>query len=357
MTQPPAARRAAVEPPSLFLRACYRLPVERTPVWLMRQAGRYMPEYRRIRSRYSMIETIEQPELAAEITLQPVDAFGVDAAIIFSDILPPLMGMGLRLDYVKGEGPRIDNPVDSAKAVDMLRTPPAEVLMPGTLRAISLVNEELAPRGVPLIGFAGAPFTLACYAIEGGGSSSYEKVKAFMYSEPAAWEGLMSKLVDVQADYLEAQVRAGAAALQVFDSWAGQVLGVRGYEKFVAPYNRRLFDRLKGTGVPVINFSTGTGAYIETVADCGGDVVGIDWRLPLDVAWSRVGDQRAVQGNLDPAALLAPWDVLKAEVDDLLERAAGRNGHIFNLGHGVLKATPVDTVRRLVEYVQERTRR
>jgi uroporphyrinogen decarboxylase len=347
----------AAEPNERFLRACRGLPVDRTPIWLMRQAGRYMPEYLALRSRYTMLETINQPELSAEITLQPVDAFGVDAAIIFSDILPPLVGMGLKLEYLKGEGPYIDNPIDGAAAVDALRTPSAEELMPGTLKAIEIVAAELGPRGVPLIGFAGAPFTLACYAIEGGGSNSYEKVRAFMYNEPNAWDRLMTKLTEVQADYLVAQAKSGADALQVFDSWAGQVHGARGYEKFVAPYNKMLFQRLVKTGVPVINFSTGTGAYIESVAACGGDVVGVDWRLSIDEAWKRIGTDRAIQGNLDPAALLACWEVLKLEADDVINRVSSRPGHIFNLGHGVLKSTPVDNVRRLVHYVQEVTQR
>lgn len=352
-----AAPDPGTEPSELFLRACRRLPVDRTPIWLMRQAGRYMKEYMAIRARHTMLEVIHTPELAAEITLQPIDAFDLDAAIVFSDILPPLVGMGLRLDYVKGEGPCIDNPVRTVADAEALVTPPAGELMPGTLRAIELVAAELGPRGVPLIGFAGAPFTLACYAIEGGGSKTFERVKAFMYSEPDAWHGLMSKLTRVQGDYLIAQVDAGARALQVFDSWAGLVLGPRGYDRFVAPYNRGLFERLSATGVPVINFSTGTGVYIEKVAACGGDVVGIDWRIPIDVAWERIGFDRAIQGNLDPAALLAPWDVLAAEVDDVLDRVGGRDGHIFNLGHGVLKTTAVDTIRRLVDYVRERTTR
>jgi uroporphyrinogen decarboxylase len=314
-----------------------------------------MREYLAVRAKHSMLDVINTPELSAEVTLQPIDAFGFDAAIIFSDILPPLIGMGLDLDYIKGEGPHIENPIRKAADVDALVTPPAAELMPATLRAVELVTKELDPRGVPLIGFAGAPFTLACYAIEGGGSNSYEKVKAFMYSEPEAWECLMSKLVDVQADYLAAQVNAGASALQVFDSWAGHVLGLRGYERFVAPHNEELFGRLSTLGVPVINFSTGTGAYIERVAACGGDVVGIDWRLPIDAAWERIGRDQAIQGNLDPAVLLAPWKTIEAEIDDVLSRVDGALGHIFNLGHGVLKSTPVDNVRRLVDYVRERT--
>lgn len=343
------------EPTAIFLRACRRLPVDRTPIWLMRQAGRYMPEYLEVRSRHTMLELINTPELAAEITMQPINAFDLDAAIIFSDILPPLVGMGLELDYVKGEGPKISNPIRTTGAIDALRTPEANELMPGTLRAIEIVSAELAARDIPLIGFAGAPFTLACYAIEGGGSSTYERVKALMMSEPDAWHRLMDKLVDVQADYLLAQTAAGAAALQVFDSWAGLVLGAPGYERFVAPHNRKLFERLAAAGVPTINFSTGTAAYIERVAACGGDVVGVDWRLPIDEAWARIGFNRAVQGNLDPAALLTPWPTLEREAGEVIARAAGRPGHIFNLGHGVFKTTPVDNVRRLVDFVHERT--
>lgn len=338
---------------SLMVRACRREVVPHTPIWLMRQAGRYMPEYRAIRARQSMLEAISDPAVAAEITLQPVDALGVDAAIIFSDILPPLIGMGLELDFVSGTGPRIANPVRVPHDVDMLGTPPAEQTLRGTLDAIRLVRAAL-PSSKPLIGFAGAPFTLACYAIEGGGSQRYETAKAFMYAEPAAWSRLMRRLVTVLSDYLLAQARAGADVLQVFDSWAG-ALGPHDYNRFVRPYNVKLFNSLSGVGVPVINFSTGTGAYIDDVAACGGDVVGIDWRTPLDAVRSRLGATRAIMGNLDPIALLAPWRELKAQVDDVLRRAGSNPGHIFNLGHGILPATPVDNVRRLVEYVHEQT--
>ena len=342
------------EPTSIFLRACRGLPTERTPIWFMRQAGRYMPEYRAIRAKHSMLDVINTPELAAQVTLQPIDAFGFDAAIIFADILPPLIGMGLRLEFAKGEGPVIHNPLTTTYDIDMLATPPAEETMPATLRAVELVTAELQPRGVPLIGFAGAPFTLASYAVEGGGSKNYAKVKALMYAEPAAWKRLMTKLVTVQADYLLKQVKAGAAALQLFDSWAGLALGQQDYVRFVAPYNQQLFEMLAPAGVPVINFSTGTTAYLADVAACGGDVIGVDWRLPLDQAWQQIGEQRAIQGNLDPVALLAPWWELRYQIDDLLARAAGRPGHIFNLGHGILPHTPVETVRRVVEYVKTR---
>ncbi|GIV61621.1 uroporphyrinogen decarboxylase [Rhodocaloribacter litoris] len=340
--------------PDRFLRACRREAVDCTPVWLMRQAGRYMPAYRAIRARHSMLDVIRNPALAAEITLQPVDAFDLDAAIIFSDLLPPLIGMGLDLTYEAGHGPRIENPITRTYDVDRLGTPPAEETMAGTLEAIRLVKAELAGRGLPLIGFAGAPFTLASYAIEGGGSKHYIKTKAFMYREPAAWRRLMEKLVTVVADFLLQQARAGADALQVFDSWAGTLAPVD-YERYVLPYNRTLFERIGRAGVPTINFSTGTGAFIETVAASGGTVVGIDWRQRLDVAWQRIGTGRAVMGNLDPAALFAPWRELKPHLDDVLARAAGRPGHIFNLGHGILPETPVENVRRLVDYVHERT--
>lgn len=344
------------EPQSIFLRACRGLDVPRTPVWLMRQAGRYLPEYRAIRSKHSMLEMIRTPELAAEVTLQPIDRFGFDAAIIYSDILPPLIGMGLDLEFIKGVGPRINNPIVRSHDIDMLATPPAESSMEFTLRAIEMVAAELRPRGVPLIGFAGAPFTLASYAIEGGTSKVFTKVKSLIYSAPAAWKRLMNKLVTVQADYLLAQVKAGAEALQVFDSWAGQALDRRDYIRYVQPYNTKLLSMLERANVPVINFSTGTGAYIEEVVKCGGDVVGVDWRTPLDELWARIGN-RSIQGNLDPALLHAPWAELRVRIDDVLSRAGGRNGHIFNLGHGIFPDTPVENVQRLVEYVREKSAR
>jgi uroporphyrinogen decarboxylase len=350
-----APAEVGAEPIAPFLRACRGLPAERTPVWLLRQAGRYMPEYRALREKHSMLELIHTSELAAEVTLMPVEAFGMDAAIVFSDILPPLVGMGLDLDFVQGAGPVIGRPIASTRDVDLLATPSAEETMQGTLEAIRLVRAELEPRSVPVIGFAGAPFTLASYAIEGGSSKDFTKTKALMLSEPAAWKRLLAKLVTVQADYLLAQARAGAQALQVFDSWAGRALGREDYLRYVAPHNRELYSKLEPAGVPVINFSLGVGAYLEEAAACGGDVVGLDWALPLDDAWRRVGFERPVQGNLDPASLLAPWRELRSRIDDVLDRADGRPGHVFNLGHGVVPQTPVDNVRRLVEHVHERT--
>lgn len=340
---------------SVLVRACRMKPVAHTPVWLMRQAGRYMPEYRAIRARQSMLEAINDSAVAAEITLQPVNALGVDAAIIFSDILPPLIGMGLDLDFVSGAGPRIANPVRTARDVDMLGTPPATATMRGTLEAIRIVREAL-PATTPLIGFAGAPFTLACYAIEGGGSQRYELAKSFMYREPAAWSRLMRRLVTVLADYLIAQTRAGANVLQVFDSWAG-ALGAHDYCRYVKPHNAALYAAVAAAGVPVINFSTGTGAILDDVAAAGGDVIGIDWRTPLDAARTKLGGSRAVMGNLDPVALLAPWRELRGQIDDVLDRAGTAPGHIFNLGHGILPTTPTDNVRRLVDYVHARTSR
>jgi uroporphyrinogen decarboxylase len=343
------------EPTSVFLRACRGLRTERTPVWLLRQAGRYQPEYRALREKHSMLDLVRTPELAARVTLQPIESFGLDAAIVFSDILPPLVGMGLDLDFVKGDGPRIGNAISSPRDVDLLGTPPASETMAPTLRAIRIVRRELESRDVPVIGFAGAPFTLASYAIEGGTSKDFTRTKAFMLSEPAAWKRLLGKLVTVQADYLLEQAKAGAQALQVFDSWAGRALGREDYLRYVAPANRELYAKIATAGVPVINFSLGVGLYLEDAAGCGGDVVGIDWHLPLDEAWARIGFDRPVQGNLDPAALLAPWRELCFRIDDVLERAGGRSGHVFNVGHGLVPQTPQDNVRRLVEHVRERT--
>jgi uroporphyrinogen decarboxylase len=345
------------EPTSLFLRACRGLPTTCTPVWFMRQAGRYMPAYRAIRAKHSMLEVIRTPELAAEVTLQPINAFGFDAAIIFADILPPLIGMGLQLDFIKGEGPHIENPLARPYDIDLLATPPAEETMPATLKAIQLVAQELAPRNIPLIGFAGAPFTLASYAIEGGSSTQYSKTKSLMYSEPAAWKRLMTKLVTVQADYLIKQAKAGAAALQIFDSWAGQALNQPDYLRYVQPYNKALFQAVAQAGVPVINFSQGAGAYFLDAVASGGDVIGLDWRMPLDWYWRQLDYAKPVQGNLDPTVLLAPWREIQYQADQVLAQAGGRPGHIFNLGHGILPNTPMEQVQRLVDYVHAETAR
>lgn len=339
---------------SRFLKACRKEPTDCTPIWLMRQAGRYMPEYRAIREKHSMLDVIQTPDLAAEITLQPINAFDLDAAIIFSDILPPLIGMGFSLSFVKGSGPVIEKPIQSPDDVTRLKVPDAADVMGSTLEAITLVRRELEPRGIPLIGFCGAPFTLACYAIQGSGSKMYERAKQFMFTYPESWEDLMNKLVDVNADYLLQQVKHGANALQIFDSWAG-ILSIASYRRFIQPFNTRLIEMVSAAGVPIINFSTGTGTHLDEVAKCGGDVVGVDWRLPINEAWSKLGNDRAIQGNLDPTALLGSWDELESQADDILNGVADKNGHIFNLGHGILPPTPVDTVRKLVDYVHEKS--
>jgi len=339
-----------------LLRACRAQPVDRTPVWLMRQAGRYMSQYRDLRSQHSLLDIIRSPELAAEVTLQPIDAFDLDAAIIFSDLLPPLVGMGLQLEYRAGDGPVITNPIRRPYDVDVLAAPPAAFTLKSTLDAIRLVKQALTPRGIPLLGFAGAPFTLACYAIEGGSSQQFATARAFMYAEPAAWKRLMTRLVTVSADFLLEQIKAGADAVQVFDTWAG-LLSAADYRRYVAPYNTMLFLAIARAGVPVINFSTGTAAILDDVAACGGDVIGIDWRIPLETAWSRIPANRAVMGNLDPVTLFAPWRELRRHVDDVLRQAKGKRGYIFNLGHGILPKTPVDNVRRVIDYVHEQTER
>lgn len=350
MTMSAAAGRALAD--STFLRACRREAVGHTPVWLMRQAGRYLPEYRALREKHSFMQMLGSAELAVEATLQPLRRFPLDAAVIFMDILPPLTGMGLSVSFGAGggEGPHVANPVSGTRDVDLLAVPPAAESLAVHLEAITLARRELEPLGVPLIGFSGAPFTLASYAIEGSGSRSFARTKAFMYAEPAAWRRLMTKLVTVLADFLAAQARAGASALQVFDSWAGTALGRDDYVRFVKPFNTQLFSAVRGAGVPLINFSTGTAGYIEEVAACGGEVIGVDWRMPIERYRQRIGAAQGIQGNLDPAALLAPWRELEPRVDAVLESAGGR-GHVFNLGHGILPETPVDTVARLVDRV------
>jgi uroporphyrinogen decarboxylase len=330
-----------------FLRACRREAVDMTPVWFMRQAGRYMAEYRKLREKHSLLELCRTPELAVEVTLQPVRALGVDAAILFSDLLLPLEPMGIPFDFQAGEGPVIEKPLRSRADIEALRRfdPRAELGM--VLEAIRLLRRELE---IPLIGFAGAPFTLASYAIEGGHSASFALTKGLMYGDPDSWHRLAALFVDIVADYLNAQAEAGAQALQVFDSWVG-VLDETDYREFVFPHMRTLFARLQGTGAPVIHFGTGTGHLLIAQREAGGDVIGIDWRTRLDMGWRRVGDKVAVQGNLDPALLLGPRDLVLRRVDDILHRAGGRRGHVFNLGHGILPGTPVENVKAVVEHV------
>ena len=337
-----------------FLRACRREPVDATPVWFMRQAGRYMSDYRALRQAYSLLDICRQPELAVAVTLQPVDVIQVDAAILFSDLLVPFTPMGLDLEFIKGEGPAIHNPIRTAHDIERLRAFEPREALAHVLETIRILRVELAGR-VPLVGFGGAPFTLAAYAIEGGPSTTYHRTKAFMYSEPRAWHRLCEGFAVMMADYLTAQVEAGAQALQVFDSWAG-ALGRADYREFAFPHSRRLFAELKSTGVPLIHFGVGTTAILGDLADAGGDVIGVDWRLPLDEAWSVIGPGRAIQGNLDPTVLLGPQDRMFAAADEVLRRAGGRPGHIFNLGHGILPSTSLEHVQALATHVHETTK-
>jgi uroporphyrinogen decarboxylase len=336
-----------------FLRACRREPVDRTPVWFMRQAGRYMPEYRALREKYSLLELCLTPELAVEVTLQPIRAFGFDAAILFSDLLVPLAPMGIPFDFQKGEGPVVERPVRTAADVAGLRRFEPREELRVVLDAVRALGRELR---VPLIGFAGAPFTLASYAIEGGHSSNFARTKSLMYGEPVTWHRLAETLSTVVADYLRAQVEAGAQAVQLFDSWIG-ALDERDYREFVFPHVRRIFDALADLDVPAIHFGTGTGHLLAAQREAGGTVVGIDWRTPLDEGWAQVGNGVAVQGNLDPTLLFAPRERLLARVDEVLRRAGGRPGHVFNLGHGILPGTPTDAVRAVVEHVHAATAR
>jgi uroporphyrinogen decarboxylase len=351
--EPGVSHPADPEPTARFLRACRRLPVDRTPVWFMRQAGRYLPSYRAVRERHSLLEICRQPELAAEVALQPVHQLGVDAAILFADILLPLIPLGVGLSFVQGEGPLIGHPPRTGDEVGRLRWfDPAEEL-DFVYQAVRWLRGELPPE-VPLIGFAGAPFTLACYLIEGGPSRDYARAKAFMYSEPRAWHGLLDKLADTLAAYLQAQVGAGAQAVQLFDSWVG-VLGPADYREYVSPHSARVLAAIAETGVPVIHFGTATAGLLPLLREAGGSVIGVDWRVPLDRAWEMVGPAVGLQGNLDPAALFGPPDVIQSQVRRVLQEAGGRLGHIFNLGHGVLPITPVDNVKRVVEWVHRIT--
>ncbi len=335
---------------SRFLKACRRQPVDATPVWFMRQAGRYMAEYRAIREKYSLLEIVRQPELAAEVTLQPVRAFGVDAAILFADILLPLEPLGIGFHFAPGEGPVIENPIRSAADVARLRPLIPEESLGHVLEAIRLLRGELGE--TPLIGFTGAPFTVASYAIEGGPSKTYKTTKWMMYAAPDLWHAFMDKLADALAAYLTAQIRAGVQAVQMFDSWVG-ALSPQDYAEFVLPYSRRVLQAAAATGVPVIHFGTGTATLLPLMKQAGGDVLGLDWRVPLDEGWRTVGYDRAIQGNLDPVALFVPRDVLREKVRAVLRRAAGRPGHIFNLGHGILQHTPPENVKAVVEMVHE----
>lgn len=332
-----------------FLRACRREPVDYTPIWLMRQAGRYMAEYRAIRAKHSFLEMCKTPELACEVTLQPVERLGVDAAILFADILLPIEPMGLKIEFGPDEGPAIRNPVRTITDVERLRLIDADDCW-FVFEAIRLVRKELKGR-VPLIGFAGAPFTLASYIVEGGGTRTYERCKTLMYNHPKTWHTLMDKLADVTVAYLNAQIAAGAQAVQLFDSWVGN-LSPQDYREYVLPHSAKVFANLDRS-VPHIHFANQAGTMLELVKRSGGDVIGLDWRIEIDAAIDRLGSDIAVQGNLDPMVLFATPDVIRAKAADILQRVGKRPGHIFNLGHGIHRGTPFDHVKALVEYVHE----
>jgi uroporphyrinogen decarboxylase len=337
-------------PESRFVKACKRQPVDRTPVWFMRQAGRYMPEYRAVRKQFSLIEICKKPEVAAEVTITAAEALGVDAAIIFADLLLPLEVMGLPFHFSAGEGPVIEEPVRTEEDISRLRTDRAADLE-YVSDAIRQVCQHFGER-LPVIGFCGAPFTLASYMIEGGGSRNYIHTKKMMYSSSAVWDELLRKLVAVVSEYAAEQVRAGADVIQIFDSWVG-CLSVEDYRRYVLPRTTELVKALQESGVPIIYFGTDSSTLLPSMRETGAEVIGLDWRIPLDEGWRSVGFERAVQGNLDPVLLFAGWKEIKTRAQDILRRAAGRPGHIFNLGHGILPETPVENVKALAEFVQE----
>ena len=331
----------------LLVRAARRERVERTPVWFMRQAGRSLPEYRALREQHSFWEVAQTPELCAEVTLQPVRRHKVDAAVMFADIMTPVVAMGLDVELVEGVGPVLATPVRSPADVERLIAPEPESAFAPLAEAIRIVRRELSAEQA-VVGFCGGPFTVAGYLVEGRPSRELTRVKALMYGEPAVWHALMERLVDCFAAYLGEQVRAGADVVQLFDSWVG-VLSPADYEELVAPWSARI---LASVDVPTIHFGTGTATLLPAMSRAGGDVIGLDWRIPLDDGWTSVGDDRGVQGNLDPALLLGPWERAEAGALDVLARAGGRPGHIFNLGHGVLPGTKAEVVTRLAELVQ-----
>jgi uroporphyrinogen decarboxylase len=345
VTDPAAVRARHADGP--FLRACRGLPHDTVPVWFMRQAGRALPEYRAIREQHAFEAVVRTPELAAEVTLQPVRRYGVDAAILFSDIVTPVQALGMGVTIEPGVGPVVEQPVRSAADLERLRPLEPEVDLAYVLDTVSILVEEL---DVPLIGFAGAPFTVASYLIEGGPSKHYSRTKALMYTEELVWHRLLDKLADIAAASLLGQVRRGASAVQLFDSWAG-ALHPMDYDRYVKPHSQRVFEQLEDVGVPRIHFGVDTGELLGSMADAGADVVGVDWRTPLDVARTRIPDGVGSQGNLEPAVALGRWDLVEARVRDVLDRAGGRVDHVFNLGHGVLPATDPTILERVVELV------
>ena len=335
---------------SRFLDACRRRPTDVRPVWFMRQAGRYLKPYREIRAKHSILDICKRPDLAATVTLQPVEILDVDAAIIFADLLLPIEPMGLKLRFVEGEGPQIDNPVRNSSDIDSLSISNTDDL--GYVgQSIQMVVRELAGR-VPVIGFVGAPFTLASYMIEGGASRTFTRTKQLMYRDETLWRRLMGKIVDVLGPFALMQIANGARAIQVFDSWVG-ALSPDDYVRYVAPYSRALIERIRSGGVPVIHFGTGAAGFFRELHAAGGDVMGVDWRVNIDQAWMEISYRSAVQGNLDPVALFAPLPELKMKITELLKRTGSRPGHIFNVGHGILPETPVENVKGLVKLVRE----
>jgi uroporphyrinogen decarboxylase len=336
-------------PAPLLVRAARREPVERTPVWFMRQAGRSLPEYRALRERHTFFDIAGNPELCAEVTLQPVRRHGVDAAVMFADIMTPVVAMGIDVELVEGVGPVVDRPIRSAADVRRLRVPDPEEAFAPVLEAVRLVRGELAPEQA-VVGFCGGPFTVAGYLVEGRPSRELPRTKALMLSDAETWDTLLAKLSETFAEYVAAKVRAGADVVQLFDSWVG-TLPPQLYRDHVAPWSGAI---LAAVDVPTIHFATGASHLLRELASAGGDVIGLDWRVPLDDGWALVGD-RAVQGNLDPAALTAPWDVVEREALDVLRRAGGQPGHVFNLGHGVLPDTAPDALTRLAHLVHEQT--
>lgn len=335
---------------SRFLRACRREPTDTTPIWIMRQAGRYLPEYMEVRRQVTFLELCKRPDLAAEVTLTAQRVLGVDAAILFADLLPILEPMGLDLEYAKGEGPVIHNPIHTASEVDRLREIEDLESLDFVFETVKLVRRELPP-DIPLIGFAGAPFTLASYAIEGGGSRNYVLTKTMMYTDAAAWHTLMRRLANSLIRYLNAQIEAGCQAVQLFDSWAG-CLSPEDYRQFVLPHTKAIIQGIQ-PGVPVINFLTGNPALLPLLRESGGDVIGLDWRISLRDGWRTVGYDVGVQGNLDPVVLMADLDTLRRRAKAVLDEAEGRPGHIFNLGHGVFPEVPPENVKALVRMVHE----
>jgi uroporphyrinogen decarboxylase len=339
-----------------LLAAARRQPVDATPVWFMRQAGRCLPAYRQLRTQYDILTLAKTPELCAEVTLMPVNTFAVDGAVMFADIMLPIEAMGVSLELQPEVGPIIHEPIRTKAAIDALQVRDAEEATPFVFEAIRLIRHDLRDGRAALIGFSGAPFTLACYLIEGRPSRDYTIAKGFMFGQPELWHALLERISEVVLRYLRAQVAAGIQVVQLFDSWVG-ALAPQDYDCYVRPHTQFIFDGLKDLDTPTIHFGTGTASLLESMVAAGGDIISVDWRVPLDDAWNRIGHDRGIQGNLDPTLLTAPFARISEGVDDVLRRAAGRRGHIFNLGHGVPPETPYENLTRIVEHVHDATRR